>query len=270
MAGRNTFKESARKAGLKTYFDNSTCSRGHVAERYVDNSGCVVCVKARAVLWKLTNQEKRREITRRYRDTHREEATLYRRANAPRQSVHQKQWWIKNGKRILAIGRRQRAAAAMERAATMKPDKPCPKCGVIRLVRARCKPCAEAYRALPETKARRKAWIQSPKGRDTVNTWWKKERVTLKAEVFRGYGNQCACCGEANPAFFQIDHVNNDGAARRREQKSLNGRKFYQKIIREGFPASLQILCANCNFSKRFGGVCAHKAEIETILRIVA
>ena len=35
---------------------------------------------------------------------------------------------------------------------------------------------------------------------------------SYKEKVFDHYGWVCACCGEAEPLFLTIDHVNNDGA----------------------------------------------------------
>jgi hypothetical protein len=81
----------------------------------------------------------------------------------------------------------------------------------------------------------------------------------LKARLYAGYGNYCACCGETNCMFFTIDHVYNNGA----EDRRLNGKaqgSFYYRLIREGFPKEYQILCANCNLGKhRNRGVCPHK-----------
>ena len=75
--------------------------------------------------------------------------------------------------------------------------------------------------------------------------------------VFAHYGGKCSClgCEESNPMFLTIDHINNDGAERRR-----NGERSYADIIKAGYPEDLQILCANCNLGKlRNGGVCPHK-----------
>lgn len=91
---------------------------------------------------------------------------------------------------------------------------------------------------------------------------------SLRHEVMMAYGGYiCACCGEAEPLFLQIDHVNNDGADHRRELGyDGNGKggstrtMFWLKA--NGFPPGFQILCANCNHGKaRNGGVCPHKTR---------
>src|SRR5579871_444113 len=82
--------------------------------------------------------------------------------------------------------------------------------------------------------------------------------------VLEHYGKVCACCGESNPSFLTIDHVNNDGYVERSSKKDCTGPSWYARIIRRGFPADLQILCYNCNMGKaRCKGVCPHKLLIQ-------
>lgn len=88
----------------------------------------------------------------------------------------------------------------------------------------------------------------------------------LKDECYKAYGGYvCACCGEKEPAFLTIDHINNDGAAHRREVVGLGrggGKKIYSWLIANNFPSGFQILCMNCNWGKaRNNGVCPHKAS---------
>ncbi len=80
----------------------------------------------------------------------------------------------------------------------------------------------------------------------------------LRERILDHYGAFCNCCGESNILFLNIDHVENDGYA---ERKIFKGAlPFYNKIIREGYPESYQILCSNCNDGKRRnGGICPHK-----------
>jgi hypothetical protein len=48
----------------------------------------------------------------------------------------------------------------------------------------------------------------------------------LKEAAYKAYGGfRCACCGEAEPLFLSLDHVNNDGAAHR---KVFDRRKLYK------------------------------------------
>ena len=80
----------------------------------------------------------------------------------------------------------------------------------------------------------------------------------LKKQVFTAYGSSCACCGEGNPAFLSIDHVNGGGRAHR---KAVGGGvAILLDIIKRRFPADFQLLCYNCNLGRAFnGGTCPHK-----------
>lgn len=89
----------------------------------------------------------------------------------------------------------------------------------------------------------------------------------IKDTVYNAYGGyKCACCGETEPMFLTVDHVNNDGAQHRRDVnngiKRGGGKKIYSWIIANNFPPDFQILCMQCNWGKaRNGGVCPHKAS---------
>lgn len=65
----NPAKAQARALGLKRYFDGSACPRGHVAERYVGNSNCVVCLRGRVIDWVTVNAEKAKYQPGRYPHT---------------------------------------------------------------------------------------------------------------------------------------------------------------------------------------------------------
>lgn len=82
--------------------------------------------------------------------------------------------------------------------------------------------------------------------------------VTLKAEAYAAYGGYvCVCCGETQPAFLSIDHVNNDGNTHRK--KLGRGNLIYRWLKVNGYPKTFQVLCMNCNFGKRMnGGICPH------------
>jgi hypothetical protein len=91
-------------------------------------------------------------------------------------------------------------------------------------------------------------------------------RQKTKDQVFEAYGGKrCACCGETEPLFLSIDHVNNDGAAHRKEigEAGRGGMKVYRWLIKNGFPPGFQVLCMNCNCGKaRNNGVCPHMAKV--------
>lgn len=80
----------------------------------------------------------------------------------------------------------------------------------------------------------------------------------LKDRVFEKYGGYvCACCGEKERLFLQIDHINNDG---NKHRKKIGHHNFYLWLEQNNYPEGYQILCANCNWGKMLNkGICPHK-----------
>jgi hypothetical protein len=82
----------------------------------------------------------------------------------------------------------------------------------------------------------------------------------LRDEVFNTYGKSCACCGESEPAFLQIDHIDGNGNQHRKEVlKHISGTSFYTWLRSRGFPPGFRTLCSNCNFAKGRIGYCPHE-----------
>lgn len=93
----------------------------------------------------------------------------------------------------------------------------------------------------------------------------KRNQDRVRREVFEAYGGfVCACCGETQPLFLSIDHINNDGAQERRSGKyGSSGSAFYLWLRKNAFPAGYQVLCMNCQVGKhRNGGVCPHQCKV--------
>lgn len=88
----------------------------------------------------------------------------------------------------------------------------------------------------------------------------KKYYDNYKKLVFDHYGRACACCGETIYQFLTIDHINNDGSSDLNGKgNKVTGIHLYNKIVREGFKNTYQVLCMNCNFGKRMNsGICPH------------
>lgn len=82
-----------------------------------------------------------------------------------------------------------------------------------------------------------------------------------KKAVYDYYGYICNCCGETLRSMLTVDHVNNDGFRDKNpDGRRKSGLTLYLTIIREGFPEKYQVLCMNCNWSKRMNnGICEHK-----------
>lgn len=96
--------------------------------------------------------------------------------------------------------------------------------------------------------------------------WYHKERRA----AIQHYGGQCACCGESEPKFLALDHVNGGGSKHRRENDDGSPRNStrggYGMVAwakRNGYPATLRVLCHNCNWATAHGRVCPHQLARE-------
>lgn len=85
-----------------------------------------------------------------------------------------------------------------------------------------------------------------------------KRRKRIREALLNGYGNRCSCCGEDEPVFLTLEHLDGTGAAHRKT-RSPDG--IYLDVIRSNFPDTFTILCMNCNFAKRFNKECPHKKK---------
>jgi len=82
--------------------------------------------------------------------------------------------------------------------------------------------------------------------------------ANMRVRVLGVYGNKCACCGEAEPLFLELDHVLNDGNSHRKNIGS-GSLSLVRWVIENDYPKSIQLLCSNCNKGKvRNDGVCPH------------
>lgn len=78
--------------------------------------------------------------------------------------------------------------------------------------------------------------------------YWKKMRIDLLNFV----GNcMCAKCGFSDYRALHIDHVNGGGVQELKYNKRTKYPKQYRLLIAES-PKNYQVLCANCNFIKRY------------------
>lgn len=91
----------------------------------------------------------------------------------------------------------------------------------------------------------------------------KAQRARVRAKVFEAYGNKCVCCGESEPTFLTLDHINNDGGEfRKRElgKRTMAGYHTYKWLLRNGCPKTVQVMCMNCQHGKLMNkGVCPHQ-----------
>ena len=85
----------------------------------------------------------------------------------------------------------------------------------------------------------------------------KEKRLRLKAIYV--LGGACKCCGETEPEFLQFDHIHSTGSLARGLGQST--KKLMRKIAAGELSHAVQLLCANCHFSKTIHGECIHKRQ---------
>jgi len=95
---------------------------------------------------------------------------------------------------------------------------------------------------------------------DERKEYAKKLRQKWRLKMLKAYGNKCTCCGELEPNFLTLEHINRDGREHRRGRNPVT-------ILREmrdaGWPKDrFTILCYNCNLSRGFYGECPHKRKM--------
>lgn len=151
----------------------------------------------------------------------------------------------------------------------------CVTCGSNPAVYRRHASAADGYtRECVECKAKvEKAWRARNRNRflEYLKRHGEKERSELKREAISRYGGACYCCGETDIRFLTLDHVNNDGAAHRREIGKASGINCYRWARRNDWPAIFQVACFNCNSGRhQNGGICPHQEQRENVLRLVS
>jgi len=116
------------------------------------------------------------------------------------------------------------------------------------------------YSQSEKGKAARKRYAQSEKGRLNAVRCNKRQRQRARNIVLTHYGGnppKCACCNEFHYEFLTIDHINGGGGKDRKARG--DGTRFYQSLIKDGFPPGLRVLCYNCHLARGFSGYCPHQ-----------
>ena len=88
--------------------------------------------------------------------------------------------------------------------------------------------------------------------RENQQVYRKRDKDTL----YDLLGNRCACCGERDPMYLEVDHVHNDGKKHREKAhpKSTSTHPRHYMAYLEDNPNGLQLLCSNCNYAKQKNG----------------
>jgi hypothetical protein len=127
--------------------------------------------------------------------------------------------------------------------------KKCPRCHLE-------KPIREFYLRREGTQSH--AWCKQ------CNLAHRKARFRedrLAALTHYGHGDvRCVCCGERHIEFLGLDHINDDGAAHRREIGG--GVHFYTWLRKSGYTYEhLVVACHNCNMARAMYGRCPHTLD---------
>lgn len=77
----------------------------------------------------------------------------------------------------------------------------------------------------------------------------KIRRDQLRKAVIRKLGNKCKRCSFKDIRALQIDHIHGGGV---KELKTLRRERMYLNILEDKEKNKYQLLCANCNWIKRY------------------
>jgi hypothetical protein len=103
---------------------------------------------------------------------------------------------------------------------------------------------------------------------EEVAAYHREYRHRQRAEAIAAYGGSCDCCGETEPAFLTIHHIEGGGNAHRQEvcgSPRRAGQRFYAWLKRQGWPEGFAVRCWNCNSGAMVnGGICPHEETIRS------
>lgn len=80
----------------------------------------------------------------------------------------------------------------------------------------------------------------------------KRASQKAKLQALEAYGGAfCACCGETQILMLTLDHIDQNGAAKRRDGEG-SGDRIYKILRSQGYPPGFRVLCRNCNYAVYF------------------
>lgn len=96
-------------------------------------------------------------------------------------------------------------------------------------------------------KERHSLYYQEVANKKYRDLYWK-----LRQEVIKRLGKKCLKCGMDDFRCLQIDHIKNNGYE---ERQNVYWRTYYNSILKmsdEELKSSYQLLCANCNWIRKY------------------
>jgi len=96
----------------------------------------------------------------------------------------------------------------------------------------------------------RKSKEYQKQNRERINKRSVELRRKKRIDLINLYGGKCIRCGFNDWRALQIDHINGGG---KKEKATFKGYKDYYKMLKqERNSGKYQLLCANCNWIKKF------------------
>lgn len=86
-----------------------------------------------------------------------------------------------------------------------------------------------------------------------------KSRIQVMLHYCKDNILECACCGQNEPRFLCLDHIDGGGNAHRKSIGGSNRSAIWWWLKKNGYPPGFQVLCHNCNMAKAFSGICPHE-----------
>lgn len=128
--------------------------------------------------------------------------------------------------------------------------------------RSQCKQCHR--KKCKEYEKKTDGYLEAAKQRS-------KDRYSkVRNAVLDHYGRTCKCCGETKEYFLCLDHITGGGkkhheSVRNRTSEGVQGKNFYEWVVKNNFPPLFQILCWNCNFAKHKFGICPCQDSLDLL-----
>jgi hypothetical protein len=124
-------------------------------------------------------------------------------------------------------------------------------------LRSNCVMCRKLYR---QTHYRNNPEIErehSQRFRESHREYYDHYRQNKRLKALKHISSELKCvrCGITDVRVLQIDHINGGGSKERRNRRNRSGTLHYNVILKlteDEARAKYQILCANCNWIKRF------------------
>jgi len=106
----------------------------------------------------------------------------------------------------------------------------------------RCKQCFKEY-------GQKYAKVWRERHKDYVREYQRKLRRKWKLKAIKSLGGKCVKCGFSDFRALQIDHIER---STEKEKRRMGNTEYYKQIILESQSGKYQLLCANCNWIKRY------------------